>query len=157
MRTAIFVAALAALWATAATAESVIVWRPEHGQFGAQIIPNDAFGPMPGESGGGAGYDFESREFGSLSKYYPVSTRSVRVGETLTFTVPKSLKVSCHLVNDINGMRPTNWLELTRKENQVTVKALATGRLAAEVRCTETVPVDGQSYLQIEYLDLSIA
>ncbi|MNF14685.1 hypothetical protein D3C80_2169940 [compost metagenome] len=56
----------------------------------------------------------------------------------------------------MGGTLPTRWLEFAQKENQVAVKALVTGRLAAEVRCAETVPVDGQSYLQIEYLDMSI-
>jgi hypothetical protein len=154
MRTVVFVAALAALWAAAAAAENVYVWRPPAGQYGSQVLSQSAF--LSHEEGGGMGYDFVSREFGSLSRYYPISTRSVRVGEVLTFTVPKSLKVSCHLIADMGGTLPTRWLEFAQKENQVTVKGLATGRLAAEVRCAETVPVDGQSYLQIEYLDMSI-
>ncbi|RCW23179.1 hypothetical protein DFR48_10748 [Ciceribacter lividus] len=155
-RAVIIAGALAALWATSAAAESVILWRPEHGQFGAQIIPDDAFGSMPGESGGSSGYDFESREFGDFSKYYPIKSYTMRTGEVLTFTTPKSLKVACYLISDLSWTYPTRWLELVQEENQVTVQALSPGRLAAEVRCAETVPVDGQSYLQIEYLDLSI-
>lgn len=92
------------LCATSAEAESVIVWRPEHGQFGAQIIPNDAFGPQSGESEGGSnGYDFESQQFGNLSKYYPVPTRSVRVGEVPTFSIPTSLKAA--IIFPLEGLK----------------------------------------------------
>jgi hypothetical protein len=160
MKSIIIAAVLAAFTAgTAAAADeaTVYVWRPQGGQYGSQILPQNAFASPPGESeGGGSGYDFESERFGSLSKYYPIAAHTLSVGEMLTFTVPRSLKVTCHLMSDINGRRPTNWLELAQKESQVTVKALATGRLAAAVWCAETVPVDGQSYLQVEYLDLSI-
>lgn len=154
----IIVAALAALTAGTATAENLFVWRPPAGQYGSQILPQNAFQVSAPEESGGTGYDFESHEFGKLSKYYPVSSRTARVGETLTFTVPRSLApgISCHLIADTGGTRPTRWLELKKLENVVTVKTLATGRLAAELRCAETVPVNGQSYLQIEYLDMSI-
>lgn len=153
----IIAASVAALTAGTAIAETVFVWRPPAGQYGSQILSHSAFNvPAPEESGNDTGYDFKSYEFGKFSKYYPVSSRSVRVGETLTFTVPKSLEVSCHLIADADGTRPTPWLELKKQGHLVTIKALGTGRLAAEVRCAETVPINGQSYLQVEYLDLSI-
>lgn len=159
MKSIIIAAALAAFTAgTAAAADeaTVYVWRPTGGQYGSQILPQSAFISSPAESGGGSGYDFESQQFGSLSKYYPVAAYTLGLGEVLTFTVPKSIKVGCHLMGNSDGDRPTRWVELTQKENLITVKALSPGHLAAEVRCTEVVPINGESYLQIEYLDLTI-